>query len=92
MWADVKSGFLDFGEKLSLLVKVGIWIPAPRSESRTSFAGMTRGAKYRTLFMKGYLIFYQLYNRIEVVRCLYGRIAELALFFFVVVDRYVGVF
>ena len=38
------------------------------------------------------LITYQLYNRIKVVRSFYRSIAELALFLFVVVDRYVGVF
>ena len=47
---------------------------------------------YRVLSFFCLLILYQLYNRLEVVRCFYGRIAELALFCFVVVDRYVGVF
>jgi hypothetical protein len=37
-------------------------------------------------------LFYQLDYFIEVIRSFYGGIAELALFFLMVVDRYIGVF
>ena len=43
-------------------------------------------------FLEVPLILYQLDNRIKLIRRLYRHIAELALLFFVVVDRNIGIF
>jgi hypothetical protein len=84
-------------KKLYIIQNRNAWIPAPLSLETGPFAEMTESVNrqvIKRIDISSFnpLTFYQLYNRIEVVRCLYGRIAELALFFFVIVDSYIGVF